>query len=66
MPTEIDIKTAPKSQYQKELAAEAASLPFTKDDNSAPSNAEKARKKHMAKEKKEEEELERQKMMMSR
>jgi pescadillo protein len=61
-----DIEAAPQSQHQKELAAEAAGLPFTKDGDLAPSKAEKAKKKRTAKERKEEEELERQKMMMSR
>jgi pescadillo protein len=61
-----DIETIPQSQHQKELAAEAAGLPFTKDGDNAPSKAENAKKKRSAKEKKEEEELERQKMMMSR
>lgn len=61
-----DIEAAPQSQHQKELAAEAAGLPFTEDGDIAPSKAEKAKKKRTVKEKKEEEELERQKMMMSR
>lgn len=61
-----DVETAPQSQHRKELAAEAAGLPFTKNSDNIPSKAEKARKKRTAKEKKEEEELERQKMMMSR
>lgn len=61
-----DIEAIPQSQHQKELAAEAAGLPFTKDGDDAPSKAEKAKKKRTSKEKKETEELERQKMMMSR
>jgi pescadillo protein len=61
-----DVEAIPQSQHQKELAAEAAGLPFTKDGDNVPSKAEKAKKKRSAKEKKEEEELERQKMMMSR
>lgn len=66
MESASDVEAIPQSQHQKELAAEAAGLPFTKDTDIAPSKAEKAKKKRTAKEKKEEEELERQKMMMSR
>jgi pescadillo len=61
-----DVEAVPQSQHQKELAAEAAGLPFTKDGDNVPSKAEKAKRKRTAKERKEEEELERQKMMMSR
>ena len=61
-----DVDEAPQTQHQKELAAEAAGLPFTKDSDSVPSKAEKAKKKRSSKERKEAEELERQKMMMTR
>jgi pescadillo protein len=66
MESASDVEAIPQSQHQKELAAEAAGLPFTKDTDVAPSKAEKAKKKRTTKEKKEAEELERQKMMMSR
>ena len=61
-----DVDEIPQTYHQKELAAEAAGLPFTNDSDNVPSKAENAKKRRTNKERKEAEELERQKMMMSR
>jgi pescadillo len=56
-----------RSAHQKELEAEAAGLPFTSTNGVAKNpTKEVAAKKRIAKQKQEDQELERQKMMMSR